>query len=427
MTARSPIETRYLAQTPRSRELTARAERVMPAGETRSVYHPPYSLTLERGAGARCYDVDGNEYLDLSNNYTVLVHGHAFPPVVEAVQRQVMKGSTWAAKAISQTQLAELLVERFDAVDKVRFANTGTEAVLAAIAIARACTGRRKVLLSRYSYHGHLLEPSSKHGELLPDDDLSGSWLECRLARFGDAEDFEAVLAQHGTEIAAVMLEPILAMGGCVTAPREFFERVKAAAHRAGALFILDEATVHRVSTGGAQKRLGVKPDLAVLGKLVGGGFPCGSVGGSDQVIRVLDPRTGNCFLSGSFTGNPVSMVAGVQAIRHFTGEVVERMERQMEAIEHSVTRSARRHGLPFSTRRVGNLMQMYFSEKPPVVTQLRQDQELVDRFQLACMVNGLFIVSRIVINTSSAASDADIEEITQRLDAALADTAAES
>jgi glutamate-1-semialdehyde 2,1-aminomutase len=425
--AASSIEARYLARTPRSRELTARAERVMPAGETRSVYHPPYSLTLDRGQGARCYDVDGNEYLDLSNNYTVLVHGHAFPPVVEAVKRQVEKGSTWAAKAVSQTELAELLVERFAGVDKVRFANTGTEAVLAAVAIARACTGRRKLLLSRYSYHGHLLEPSSKHGELLPEDDLSGSWLECRLARFGDAKDFEAVLAQHGSEIAAVMLEPILAMGGCVTAPPEFFERVKAAAHRAGALFIFDEATVHRISTGGAQKRLGVVPDLAVLGKLVGGGFPCGAVGGSDEVMKVLDPRTGHCFLSGSFTGNPVSMVAGVQAVRHFTDDCVARMERQMAAIEQGVTRSARRHGLPFSTRRVGNLMQMYFSPKPPIVTQLREDQELVDRFQLACLINGLFIVSRIVINTSSAATDADIEEIIGRLDRALADTAAES
>jgi glutamate-1-semialdehyde 2,1-aminomutase len=423
--ARSSIRERYIQQTPLQRDFQARAERSMPGGETRSVYFPPHPLTVTHGKGVRCYDLDGNEYLDLSNNYTVLIHGHCFPPIVEALRKQVELGTNWSAKSVNQVELAELLIERWKIVDKVRFANSGTEAVLAAIAIARACTGREKILFSRYAYHGHLIEPSSSHGEPRARDDTSGSWMPCYLADYGDAEDFERILAEHD-DIAAVMLEPVLGQGGCVTAPKEFWDRVKAAAHRSGALFVLDEATVHRVSTGGAQKYLGIEPDLTVMGKLVGGGLPCGSVGGTDEVMKCLDPRTGNCHLSGTFTGNPMSMAAGVQAIRHFTDAVVDKIERDMLRIEAGVLASAARYGLPFSTRRVGNLMQMYFSEIPPQYTQLRTDQDLVDRFQLACTANGLFVITRIMINTSSVATDADITEIIQRLDRSMADVAAE-
>jgi glutamate-1-semialdehyde 2,1-aminomutase len=422
---RSKIEERYLARTPLSREMQARAEKSMPGGETRSVFFPPYPVTLSHGKGVHCYDLDSNEYMDLSNNYTVLIHGHCFPPIVEAVKKQVELGTNWSAKAVPQVELAEMLCERFKIVDKVRFANSGTEAVLAAVAIARAYTGKRKILISRFSYHGHLLEPSSSHGELRDPNDRSGSWLECYLADFGDAADFERVLAAHD-DIAAVMLEPVLGQGGCVTAPPEFWTRVKAAAHKAGALLVLDEATVHRVSTGGAQKYLGIEPDLTVMGKLVGGGLPCGSVGGTDEVMKCLDPRTGNCHLSGTFTGNPLSMSAGVQAVKYFTDEVVTKIERDMSRIQDAVTKAAAKYGLPFSSRRVGNIMQMYFSATCPPFTQVRTDQTLVDKFQLACTVNGLFVVTRIMINSSSVATDDDITEIIQRLDRSLEDVAAD-
>lgn len=412
------IETKYLSRTSRSRALTERAALVMPGGETRSgVYHAPYSLTIEHGKGARCWDVDGNDYLDLANNYTCLVHGHAFPPIVEAAKRAIEKGSTWTAKAIQQTELAELIVERVDAIDQVRFTNSGTEAVLAALAIARASTGRKKALFARYAYHGHLLETSS----------ADGSWLDCHLADFGNAESFEKVLAEHGSEIAAVMLEPILGLGGIVTAPTAFFERVQAAAKRAGALFILDEATVFRVAIGGAQKLLGIRPDLSVLGKYVGGGFPCGSIGGTREAMRVLDPRTGNCHLSGTFSGNPVSMAAGVEAVRHYTEAHTIRMTEQMALIEKTLIQSAERHHLPFSTRRFGGLMNVYFSERPPVVNQLRDDDRFATLFQLACLANGVFIVSRLVLNTSTAMTDADLKETLQRLEVAMADVAAEA
>jgi glutamate-1-semialdehyde 2,1-aminomutase len=222
------------------------------------------------------------------------------------------------------------------------------------------------------------------------------------------------------------MLEPVLGLGGCVTAPKEFFNRVKEAAHKAGALFLLDEATVHRVSPGGSQRKIGVTADISVLGKLVGGGFPCGTIGGIDEVMRVLEPRRAKLLISGSFSGNPITMAAGVQAIKHFTDEAVQRMERQMDRVEAGLKASAAKYRLPFCTRRMGNLMQLYFQDAPPVVTQLRTDSHFVDRFQLACLVNGLFIVTRIIINTSSVCTESDIDEMIQRFDKAMADLAAE-
>jgi glutamate-1-semialdehyde 2,1-aminomutase len=431
----SNLERRYLERTPKGAEVQARAEKVMPGGETRSLFFPPYPLTLDRGQGARCWDVDDNEYLDLGNNYTVLIHGHRYAPIMEAAARQLEKGSSWAAKAVSQIELAELLVDRFEGLDKVRYSSTGTEAVLSALAVARGYTGRKKILFSRYSFHGYLLEPSSRtyapitagegaSGAVNNPYDASGSWLDCFLGDYGDAESFEKILAEHGHEICCVMLEPVLGLGGCVSAPKEFFERVKAAAHKAGALFIFDEATVHRVSPGGAQRRIGVTPDVSILGKLVGGGFPCGTIAGADEFMKVLNPRVGNTMVSGTFSGNPVSTAAGVAAITHFTDEAVTRMERQMDRIEAGWTAAAKKNGLPFSTRRAGNLMNIFFQDEAPAVCQLRTDQKFVDRFQLACCVNGLFIVTRIMINTSSVLTDADADEIVQRGEQAMADLA---
>jgi glutamate-1-semialdehyde 2,1-aminomutase len=432
--ALSNLQRRYMAMTPKSAEVQARAEKVMPGGETRSLFFPPYPLTLDRGQGSRCWDVDGNEYMDMGNNYTVLIHGHRYAPIMEAVAKQLEKGNTWAAKAVSQVELAELLVDRFEGVDKVRYSSTGTEAVLSALAVARGYTGRKKILFSRFSFHGYLLEPSSRtHATILADGgtgevanpyDASGSWLDCYLGDYGDAESFERILEEHGHEICCVMLEPVLGLGGCVSAPKEFFERVKAAAHKAGALFIFDEATVHRVSPGGAQRKIGVSGDISILGKLVGGGFPCGTIGGADEYMKVLNPKTGNTLVSGTFSGNPVSMTAGVQAITHFTDEAVARMERQMDRIEAGWTAAAKKNGLPFSTRRAGNLMNIFFQDEPPPVCQLRTDQKFVDRFQYACSVNGLFIVTRIMINTSSVLTDAEADEIVQRGEQAMADLA---
>ena len=412
-----PIEAKYRARTPKSAAVAARAERLLPGGDVRAAsYHAPYSVVIDRGQGARLHDVDGNDYLDFINNYTVLVHGHAYPPVTEAIHRAVDKGTCWPAKAMDQLELAEMVVDRVASIEQVRFANSATEAVLQAVVAARAYTGRKRILCARYGFHGFALDaknPTSK-----PD------LLDTELADFNDAASFERVLEEQGSQIAAVVLEPILGAGGIVAGTPEFFARVHAAARKAGALLVLDEATVFRVATGGAQQLLGVDPDLTVLGKVVGGGTPAGAVGGKREIMRMFDPRSGKVFISGTFAGNPVTMAAGVAMLRDLTAERIARQEAQLAMLEDGLKKLAARHRLPFSTRRFRSLMNIYFSETPPPVNQLRQDVEMATAFQLACMANGIFMVVRLVLNCSTVMTDADIREALQRFDAALADVA---
>jgi glutamate-1-semialdehyde 2,1-aminomutase len=412
-----PLMEAYRARTPKSLASSERAEKVMPGGETRAgTYHAPYSVTIDHASGAHLYDIDGNEYFDLINNYTVLVHGHAYPPVVEAIREQAGKGTTWAARSENQIELAEIIVDRVPSVEQVRFTSSGTEGVLAAIGVARTVTGRRRVLAARFSYHGYILESHTFDSK--PD------WLDTCLGDFGDAESFERILAEQGNEIACVILEPVLGAGGIVAAPKEFFDRVHAAARKAGALFIVDEATVFRVSTGGAQKIIGIDPDLTVLGKVIGGGTPAGAVGGKEEYMRVLDPRRGQLLISGTFSGNPVTMAAGIPFLRDLTQDKIDVLTERLARIEVALHASAKRHGLPFSTRRFHSLMNLYFQPEVPNYNQTRQDERLATAFQLACMNNGLFMVVRLVLNCSTVMTDADEAEILQRFDAAMADVA---
>jgi len=423
------IEAKYRARTPRSEALQRRAELVMPGGETRSgSFHAPYSVTMDHAAGCRSWDVDGNEYIDVVNNFTCLVHGHAYPPIIEAAQEAVRKGTTWTAKAVDQINLAELIVDRVKSIDMVRYANSGSEGVFAALAVARAYNQRTKLLVARYSYHGHFLETSvvSQFPAGAGQAGISNGWVGTYVADFGDAAAFEQILAEHGDEIAAVMLEPYMAFAGMVSAPPEFFQRVHAAARKAGALFILDEATVFRLDIGGAQARLGIEPDVTVLGKIVAGGFPGGGIGGKREFMELLDPRGTRLHLSGTFTGNPVTMAAGLACMRHLTAEKIARQEQMMETIETRLHAMAAKHGLPFSTRRVGSMMQMYFSPTAPSASPLRQDEETATLFQLACMANGVFMVVRATMNVSTVMTDADVDEVCERFDRAVADVAGE-
>ncbi|MHA1114203.1 MAG: aminotransferase class III-fold pyridoxal phosphate-dependent enzyme, partial [Alphaproteobacteria bacterium] len=205
----------YRARTPKSAETHRRAARVMPGGNSRQAsYWPPYPITIARAEGVHLWDVDGHHYVDLINNYTALVHGHAYPPVIEAVAAQLRDGTAWAAGNRHQTELAERIANRVPSVERLRFTNTGTEAGNLALTIGRVVTGRRKLLMARYGYHGSLME--FECGSFGEDGPLT------HLARFGDLDDFERVLAAHGADIAAVFLEPVLGSGGVIPASRDF-------------------------------------------------------------------------------------------------------------------------------------------------------------------------------------------------------------
>jgi glutamate-1-semialdehyde 2,1-aminomutase len=416
------IEDAYIARTPGSAAIGPRAERVMPAGETRAAgYHRPYPLTLERGNGARVWDIDGNEFIDLTNNFTSLVHGHAYPPIVEAAERAIRGGTAWPARNPHQVDLAELLVERVPSVEMVRFCNSGTEAAMLAMQVARTVTGRKKVLMARYGYHGS--HEVFEHGFMA---DTMDPWPHTLTAEYGNAASFEAILTEEGDDIAAVFLEGVMGSAGIVSAPREFFTTVQAATAAAGAVFVLDEVITFRMSTGGQQRLLGIEPDLTMFGKLIGGGFPVGAIGGRRDLMSVLDPRSGKLFHSGTFNGNPVTTAAGTVSVRELTAERIAIMDGQAEELETAMKASAARHGLPFSVRRASSLLNVYFAETPPSANLKRADGRAAALFHLAGMNHGLYFASRGMIVLSTVLTDSDIREVAQRADAAIADVAAE-
>jgi len=416
----SAIREAYLERTRSSAAQYTQATSLMPGGTSRQAsYWAPYPLTIKRGAGSRFRDVDGNEYLDLINNYTAMVHGHAYPPIVEATRKQIGDGTGWAAGNEPQNRLAELIIDRVAGIEQVRFTNSGSEAGALAFTIARIVTGRNKLLMARWGYHGSLLEFEigffGKEGPLT------------HLASYNDAADFEAVLEEYGDDIAAVFLEPVLGASGVIRGEPEFLHGVRAATHKAGALFVLDEVLTLRFAIGGCQAGLDIKPDLTMLGKIIGGGFPVGAVGGSADLMKIFDPADMKVFHTGTFNANPVTMVAGEVSLRELTAERIERMDGLRELLQAGLVDVVNKHGLPLATNHYGSCMNIYFSESVPESSIVREDGELIDKFHIACINHGLFIAPRGMIALSTVITEKDIAEALQRVDMALRDVTAET
>jgi len=412
------IEDRFRKQTVKSAQLAERAEHVMPGGDTRTTtYHRPYPLAIDRGEGPFLFDVDGNRYIDLLGNYTSLVHGHAYPPIAEAVARAARNGTAWPARSCAQIELAELLCERIPSVESVRFCNSGTEAGMLAARVARHLTGRKVVVMARYGYHGSY-------------DDLELGLLghdgeRTLLGEFGRADTFEQLLAQRGSEIAAVFLEPVLGSSGVVAPPEGFLQRVADAAQRSGALFVLDEVITLRLSEGGAQKIFKLKPDLTMMGKIIGGGMPVGALGGRADIMAAFDPRERHSLLhSGTFNGNVLTCSAGQVSVRELTQERIDRMETQARRLAEEFKRLARQSEVPFSVRQFGSLMNIFFTNVAPPATIVREDLRTMAQFHLAALNHGLFIAPRGLIALSTVISDNLVEEICERVSRAMTDVA---
>lgn len=415
----SPAHARYLELTPRSREAFQQTSRFVAGGNSRQTAHWfPYPLTIERGEGCRVVDIDGHSYLDLINNYTSLIHGHAYPPVVEVLRDRVAKSSAWSAGNLDQLDLARQIVERVASVERVRFTNSGTEAANLALQIARAATGRSRLLMARFGYHGVIHEfQVGSFGREGPHTLVAG---------FNDAASFREQLGRHGRDVAGVFLEPMLGAGGVLRAQPEFLRDVIDATRAAGAIFVLDEVQTFRMATGGLQQLLGVSPDLTMFGKFVGGGLPVGAVGGGEALMRLFDPSRLKVYHSGTFNANPLTMAAGAVTLRDLTAERIEHMERLAQKFKTGLMQSAARVGLPLTVNQLGSLLNVFFMPQAPHTAWERSDQALMTRFHLAALNHGLFFAHRGFFALSTVMTSAVIDEAIDRAAAAMADAAAE-
>ena len=404
------IEEEYRRATPKSAASFERASRYLPGADTRTAaFHPPYPLTMSRGDGPYLWDVDGNRYLDCLGNYSSLVHGHRFPPIMAAVQEALQSGTAWPALHRYVIELAEIITARVESIDLVRFTNSGTEAGMSALKIARSATGRRNVLVASSSYHGSYdgLEGGRYgHGT---DTVLS--------AEYGNAESFEAVLAEHGESIALVVCEPVQGRG-VVTPPPEFLPKVQAAARRHGALFAVDEVQTLRFAFGGAQSITGIRPDLTIMGKIIGGGFPVGAVGGAAAIMSRTDPRVKDpVILTGTFNGNVVTCAAGIASLRALDRQAIDSLNARARKLAGFIGKAAEDCNSGITVKAAGSLLNLYWEERPdPSVSE----DEAVGLIQLAGLNEGVFIAPRGYMSLNTAIDDDMIESVGQRLGKAI-------
>lgn len=327
----------------RSHELHRSASALMPGGTSRLHYYfPPHPIYAARGRGCRLTDVDGVERLDFLNNFTAMLHGHADPDVNAAIIDQLQRGTSWSEPGEAEYHLAQLLMSRVPSLERIRFANSGTEAVMMAIKLAREFTGRSRLAKFEGHYHGYydyvqvsVATPPEVWGT---DDAPSSVAVSGGLATsvtddvvvlpWNNRDATERLLERHGASIAALILDPAANRGGMALPEPGFLDFLRNITRRLGIVLIYDEVISFRVAYGGAQGRFGGTPDLTVYGKVIGGGLPVGAVGGRADIMAMLDPTAGKARVEsgGTFSGNPLTMVAGYAALAKWTPDAVDRL-----------------------------------------------------------------------------------------------------
>lgn len=425
----------------RSQELFERAKQVLPGGVNspvrafRAVGGTPFFVA--RAEGCRLTDADGKTYVDYVCSWGPLILGHAHPAVLAAIREAAGRGWTYGAPCAAEVELAELVRARMPAVEMLRCVNSGTEATMAAIRLARAATGRECIVKFDGGYHGHadafLVKAGSGVATLgLPDSPgVPAGLAQLTLtAPFNDLARVAEVFASRGREIAAVIVEPYLGNVGFIPPVPGFHEGLRALCDRHGALLIFDEVmTGFRVAPGGAQARLGVRPDLTTLGKIIGGGVPVGAFGGRADLMRRMAPE-GPVYQAGTLAGNPLAMAAGLATLQALAAPgVYDTLERRTAGLLSGIRDAAARRGVAVTAEHAGSMWGLYFAP-PPVrdyTEAKRADVDLFGRWHRAALARGVFLAPSAfeAAFVSLAHTDADIAWTVEQLDQALADALA--
>jgi glutamate-1-semialdehyde 2,1-aminomutase len=397
--------TRSLA---RSRHLQQRAEKFLPGGVDSPVRafravggDPPFVTHAE---GAYLFDADGNRYLDFFGSWGPMILGHAFPPVVEAIQQAAAKGASFGASIAAEADLAELVTRCFPSVEKLRFVSSGTEACMSAIRLARGFTGRDFVVKFEGCYHGHSDAMLVKAGSGVATLGIPGSAgvpaetaMHTLALPYNDLDAVRAVFAARPDEIACVIVEPVVGNAGTIPPAPGYLQGLRDITEQHGALLILDEVmTGFRLSLGGAQQIYDIGPDLTTLGKIVGGGLPCGAFGGRADVMESLAPL-GPVYQAGTLSGNPLAMAAGIATLRQLIAheeEIYSGLEQTTTVIAEGVGRVAKEVGIPMTVNRVGSMFTWFFTDRPVTdfSTAATSDTVSFGRFHRAMLEAGIWL-----------------------------------
>jgi glutamate-1-semialdehyde 2,1-aminomutase len=423
-------------QRPRSHAAFERAKTLIPGGVNSparafgAVGGEP--IFIARAEGAYLFDVDGNKYIDFVGSWGPMILGHCHPRVVAAAVEAARNGSSFGAPTERESELAELVREAMPAVEMVRMVSSGTEAAMSAVRLARGFTGRDLIVKFAGCYHGHvdslLVSAGSSaltHGVPTSPGVPAGCTNDTIVLRYNDVDGLRELFRSRGDRIAGVLLEPVVGNMGLVTPSAEFRAELRRLTHRHGALLIYDEVmTGFRLSYGGAQELFGDSPDLTILGKIVGGGYPVGAYGGRAEIMRKIMPA-GPVFQAGTLSGNPVAMAAGIATIRELKeNPPYSRLEQLSRELEEGLRAAATEAGVPHQFNRVGSMWTLFFTTAPVIDldTAKTSDTARFARFFWGMMDRGVYLpCSQFeAAFTSAAHSDMDVEATVEAAGEAL-------
>ena len=413
-----------------SEALFQRAQEVIPGGVNspvrafRGVGGTP--LFIEQGQGGRIFDADNLQYIDCVGSWGPMILGHGHRYVVEAVKKAATRGFSFGAPTAGEIELAEMIVQAVPSMEMVRLVNSGTEATMSALRLARAATGRKKILKFDGGYHGHvdsLLVKAGSGGATFNVPDSAGVPSELTdltlIARYNDLEDVRPRMSE---EVAAITVEPVAGNMGCVPPQPGFLQGLREICDQHGALLILDEVmTGFRVAYGGAQARYGIRPDITTLGKIIGGGMPIGAYGAPRKLMELVSPL-GPMYQAGTLSGNPVAVAAGratLSVLRN--SSIYDDLEERSAEFENGVRASAEKHNVPVTMNRVGSMWTLFFTEGP--VTDFDSanlsNREKFARFFHLMLAEGVYLPpSQLEAAFFSAAhAKKDIQQMVERVD----------
>ena len=431
------LEERYRESSPRSREHFERARALMPGGVKGVYFYPPYPLTMERGEGCYLYDADGRRFVDFVNHHTAHILGHKHPAIVEAVQERLECGTALSAPAGIEIEMAEEMCRRVPLLERIRFCNSGTEATLHAIRLARGFSGRPKIAKFEGGYHGShdiveisVAPPLDKVGSPTAPNSvpttggLSPSAAEeVVILPYDDEEAVERLVRQHRDELACIIFDP---KTGILETRKEFAQAVRRITRENDVLLILDEVVGFRVGTGGLQEYYGIDPDLITYGKIIGGGFACGAFGGRADILDLLDNSQGptGFIQSGTFSAHPITMAAGLATLSQLTPEAFARLNQLGERLRTGLEDLFRRQHIAAQVVVAGSLFGLHFtSEKVADYRSMaRADKEMAHRVFLALLEEGQYLSHWLSFNALSLPMDeTHVDGLVAALERALA------